>query len=152
MNITQNSPENISRQDFFKMVGTGFGAVLLAHCMSGCGESEAAVVAPNATKVDFTININDAAFSALRNKGGFTYNQGVIIARTLDDSFLAVSEACPHQGTRVTFVSGDSSFFCPNHGSTFNSSGVVTKSPAATSLTRYNHTFSNNTGELRIFS
>lgn len=151
MNITEQPLPNISRQDFFKMVGTGFGAVLLAHCMSSCGESEAAVD-PNAPKLDFTININDAAFSALKNKGGSAYNQGVIIARTLDDTFLAVSQSCTHQGTTINFVAASASFFCPTHGSTFTSTGVVTKAPAATSLARYNNSFSPMTGELRIFS
>ena len=151
MDSIQNTPASISRQEFFKLVGTGFGAVLLTQCLSGCGESDAPVN-PNAPKVDFTININDAAFSALRNKGGFAYNQGIIIARTLDDTFLAVSQACPHQGTRVNFVPADSSFFCPNHGSTFNSAGVVTRAPAASSLTRYNQSFTPMTGDLRVFS
>lgn len=66
---------------------------------------------------------------------------GVIIVRlaagNVMSSFTAVQVACTHEGTSINYNASAQNFICPNHGSTFTTSGVVTLGPAATSLKKY---------------
>ncbi|MCU0341581.1 MAG: ubiquinol-cytochrome c reductase iron-sulfur subunit [Spirosomaceae bacterium] len=141
----ETAPQTMDRADFFKLVGVSVGAVILQHCLSGCsGGSDDP--APAGT----SINLNNADFAALKNPGGVVYNNGIIIARTLQNSFLAVSQACTHQGTRVNFNANANTFVCPNHGSIFNNLGEVVQGPATRPLTRYMTTFDPSTGELKV--
>jgi cytochrome b6-f complex iron-sulfur subunit len=67
---------------------------------------------------------------------------GVILARTAvgnaASSFSAVQVACTHQGTSINYNAAQGIFICPNHGSEFNTSGVVLLGPATTNLQKYN--------------
>lgn len=50
----------------------------------------------------------------------------------------AVSSTCTHRKVRlVAGKGGDAAFKCPRHGSTFDTAGRVTKSPARKSLPRF---------------
>ena len=55
----------------------------------------------------------------------------VAVKRTGPTSFLALSTACTHEGTRLDIVNNAVSFECPNHGSRFDSNGTVTRQPNA---------------------
>ena len=82
--------------------------------------------------VDFTINISIAPYTSLSTKGGFYVDstRGIIIARTLNDQFLAVSSICTHQGSTIAYEANANRFFCATHNSAFNSSGAATEGPA----------------------
>ncbi|MFN4144191.1 MAG: ubiquinol-cytochrome c reductase iron-sulfur subunit [Runella sp.] len=136
----------IDRQTFFKMVGVSVGAIVLQHCLSGCGKNNDPV-----PKTDVTVNINSGTFTPLRNPGGFVYTDGIIIARTLQGAFIAVSQACTHEGTRVNFNSTNSTFVCPSHGSIFTERGEVQRGPATRPLTVFRTSFDSSTGDLRVF-
>ncbi|WP_167382209.1 Rieske (2Fe-2S) protein [Corynebacterium suranareeae] len=59
----------------------------------------------------------------------------VIIAQPTEGNFVAYSSACPHQGSRITKVEGDT-VICTNHKSVFNiADGSVVSGPAQTGLT-----------------
>jgi cytochrome b6-f complex iron-sulfur subunit len=58
-------------------------------------------------------------------------NPGIAVKRTGPDTFLALSTRCTHEGTRVDIVNDNTSFECPNHGSRYDSNGVVTRQPQA---------------------
>jgi cytochrome b6-f complex iron-sulfur subunit len=148
---TPTISNTIDRKEFFKLVGVSVGAVILQHCLSGCSNNDGNDPQPNAP-VNTSINLNANGFAALRNKGGVVYNNGIIIARTLQDTFLAVSQACTHQGTTVNFNSNNNTFVCPTHGSVFSSTGGVQQGPAATPLRQYQTSFDATTGDLKIFS
>jgi cytochrome b6-f complex iron-sulfur subunit len=147
---TQNTT-TIDRQEFFKLVGISVGAVILQHCLSGCSKNDTQDPKP-ALPINTTVNLNTPGFTNLRAKGGVVYEKGIIIARTQQDTFLAVSQACTHQGTTINFDSNTNTFVCPNHGSVFSSLGEVQKGPAVQPLTRYQTSFDATTGDLRIFS
>jgi cytochrome b6-f complex iron-sulfur subunit len=55
----------------------------------------------------------------------------VAVKRTGPSSFLALSTTCTHEGTHLDIVNNETSFECPNHGSRFDSNGVVTRGPSA---------------------
>lgn len=80
-----------------------------------------------------------ASWPALANVGGVAGSVGtlnfssVAVARSSSTSFVAFSLICPHAGTNVQVVNGQS-FRCPNHGALWNSSGVLLpNSPQRTS-------------------
>lgn len=153
--LTIKQPETIERSEFLKQVGIGFGAIMLMQCIQGCAESE--IPDPNpttgGTKLDITIDLNSSTYSSLKNKGGFaviTANK-IIVAQTQNGTFLAVSSACTHAGTTVTYRANSNDFFCPNHGSVFKSDGSVQTGPATTALKRYNTSVDLSNNKLRIF-
>lgn len=142
----------MDRKEFLAQLGLSSAAIFAATCLGSCskddGGSGGGVTPP--TNVDFTINLGDSANAALNTAGGFIYQSGIIIARTLTDTYLAVAQACTHEGTTVVWQSGNNRFFCPNHGSTFSTTGAVTNGPAGSALRRYNTSLTGT--NLRIFS
>lgn len=143
----------MDRKEFLSQLGLTGATIVFAQCLGGCSKSEGTVSnggTNTGTKVNFTIDLANAAYAALQTPGGFIYKDGVIVARTLSNTFLAVSAACPHQGTSVVFEGNNNRFFCPNHGSTFSTTGAVTNGPANSGLTQYNTELNGNL--LRVFS
>jgi cytochrome b6-f complex iron-sulfur subunit len=151
--VTQTTLDSsIDRAEFMRLVGVSVGAIVLQHCLSGCSTSNDPQ--PDGPKVDFTISLNAAAYSALKNPGGYTYenSQRVIIARTKQNDFLAVSQECTHEQTTVLFDNSNNTFVCPKHQSVFDARGNVVKDPAKTPLRRFNTTFDATANEVRVFS
>ena len=126
----------MDRKDFFSKVGFGAALLLVPSCIGGltssCSSDGNASNGPS--NVDFTV---DTTTGSLANNGGFMVQNGIIIARTLEGTFLAVSSACTHEGTSVNFSAPGNEFICPNHNAKFSSTGVVTRGPANRNLTQY---------------
>ena len=139
----------IDRSEFFRLVGVSFGAIVLQQCLSGCNTNN--TPEPTPTPTNFSVNINNGTFTALRNAGGFVRLNGVIIARTQQGGFIAVSQACTHEGTLVNYVLSNNTFLCPNHGSVFSSEGEVHTGPATKPLTRYKTSYDPSTGDINIY-
>jgi len=111
--------------------------------LNGCTEEET-------NPVNFTPATDDPVLdltkeTALQTIGGAvkkripSVNNGrtIIIVRTGDMTFTALSAQCTHEGTEVGLPSGNV-IVCPNHGSRFNpSTGSVVQGPAGTSLTTF---------------
>lgn len=135
----------MTRKDFFSRVGFNAAAVLVPACIgglvSGCSKEDAP------SNVDFMLDISAGA---LKTNGGYLIQQGVLVARTLNGTFIAVSAACTHQGTTVNFNSAGNNFICPNHGAKFSSTGEVIQGPASTNLKQFSTTLDGNM--LRVFS
>ena len=91
------------------------------------------------------------ANSKLNTAGGFVVSQNVIVARTLDNNFLAVASSCTHQGTTISYRANTNDFKCPNHGSEFTATGAVQTGPATAALTKYKTAFDKTANTLRIF-
>ncbi len=137
----------MERKEFLSQVGLGAASLLFLNCLSGCSKSSDAPAAP--TNVDFTLDLRAASNTALATNGGFIYTNNVIVARTVSGGYIAVSQACTHEGTNVQYQTSDR-FYCPNHGAVFSTTGAVITGPATKSLTRYNTTLSGTS--LRVFS
>jgi len=121
-----------------------------AVCMGACSKSGGSSTngtagSSGAVAANFTIDLN----SSLTTIGSSLVQAGVIIVRlatgNVPSSFTAVQVACTHEGTGINFVPSSNNFICPNHGSTFNTSGMVTLGPAASSLKAYNIAISGTT-------
>jgi cytochrome b6-f complex iron-sulfur subunit len=138
----------MDRKEFLSKVGIGVASLLVPACiggLSGCSKSDSSTPAPS--NVDFTI---DTSTGALSVNGGYLIQSGVIVARTKTGAFIAVSAACTHEGTNVSYSSTNASFNCPSHGARFNEFGAVTQGPASRSLTKYNTALMGKS--LRVYS
>lgn len=143
----------MERKQFFSLLGLGATTFIAGGILQACSKSDTADTTPStptSTTVDFTLDLNDSAFSSLKNNGGYAYKNGIIIAKTTDGSYVAFSSACTHEGATITSTGG-TGFICPRHGATFNNAGAATGGPAKNSLKKYNTQLVSST-QLRIFA
>lgn len=92
-----------------------------------------------------TIDLNSSEYSALKTVGGFAYKDDIIIIRSTDSVYLALSKVCTHSSCTVTYNSTTKDIPCPCHGSKFATTGAVINGPAASPLKVYNVKVSGNT-------
>lgn len=143
----------MDRKEFLAQLGLTGATLVFAPCLGGCSKSGGTMGSGGNTppnKIDFSIDLTDPSYAALGTPGGYVYKDGIIIARTISSQYIAVSAACPHQGTSVVFEVNNDRFFCPNHGSTFTTTGTVTGGPARSNLTKYLTEVNGNL--LRVYS
>ena len=138
----------MDRKEFLTTLGLGAAAVACSYCLNGCSPLSNPVSAP--TNVDFTLDLTASANAALKTNGGYLYNGGLIVARTVSGTYVALSQLCTHAGGTVQYVPNQNLFYCPNHGSTFSTNGSVINGPATSGLTAY-HTSLSGTS-LRVYS
>ncbi len=130
----------MDRKEFLTLFGAGAASLLYSACLSGCSTTDNPVSAP--ANVDFTLDLTNAANSALTKDGGYLYKDGVIVARISAGNIVAVSAACTHQGVSVKYTSNQ--FYCAAHGSSFSTSGARTGGPAKSALKKYSVTLTGN--------
>jgi cytochrome b6-f complex iron-sulfur subunit len=114
------------------LIGTGTLIAVPAGILSSCTENPGS----NLTS-DLVIDLNQAANSALKSKGGFILDSGVIVINTDGNNWVALSSTCTHQACTVTYNSSQMVLPCPCHGSVFNLSGGVLRGPASRPLRTY---------------
>jgi cytochrome b6-f complex iron-sulfur subunit len=140
--------ETMDRKEFLSLLGLTSAAFAVSYCFGGCQPMSNAPTAP--TNVNFTLDLTNPAYSALNSNGGYIYNGGVIVARTVSGTYIAVSQYCTHAGGTVIYDSKNNDIYCPVHGSVFSTSGSVIQGPAGSPLAKYNTSLSGNS--LRIYS
>jgi cytochrome b6-f complex iron-sulfur subunit len=144
----------MERKDFIEQVGMSGAALLVMGCFGSCTKSSesGAGNTPNPNKpVDFTINISNSPFNVLQNAGGFYVDtaNNVIIAKTSSGMLIAVSSLCTHQSVTLEFQGNNNRFYCPGHGSNFNTAGTVLNGPASAPLKAFKTALSGSL--LRIY-
>jgi cytochrome b6-f complex iron-sulfur subunit len=90
-----------------------------------------------------TLDLNNAAYSALKNTGGSVVVQSIIVANT-GSGYAALDSACTHNGCTIGYSAASNNFPCPCHGSVFSATGSVVNGPATTSLKSYSVSVANN--------
>jgi cytochrome b6-f complex iron-sulfur subunit len=148
----------MERKDFLEKVGFGTASLLILGCMQACSKAENAVAAASnnsattPTAVDFTINISIAPYNALNTAGGYYVDSTnkIIIAKTLNNEFIAVSSVCTHANVTIEYQGTNNRFFCSGHGSTFTNAGAVSNGPAAQALKQYKTSLSGS--NLRVYA
>ena len=140
--------ETMDRKEFLSLLGISSAALALTYCFGGCQPVNNVPTAPS--NVDFTLDLTNAANSSLNTNGGYVYQGGVIVARTINGSYVAVSQYCTHAGGTVVYESRANEFYCPVHGSAFSTNGSVVSGPASGALAKYNTALSGSS--LRVFS
>jgi len=129
----------MDRREFFQKCGVacGLGAVASTLLVESCQKSTSA----QGPSANFTIDLSNAANSALTKTGGSGSSNGVVVVN-MGSSYIAVAQACTHNGCSVYYAS--SNFVCPCHGATFDLSGNVTSGPTNIPLKKYTVTKSGN--------
>lgn len=100
-------------------------------------------VSPAAGNVNFTLDISQSAYAALKSAGGSIVSHSVIVVNT-GSGFVALSDICTHQGCSVFYNAGGHDLVCPCHGGTYNLSGTVIAGPPPAPLKKYNISQSGN--------
>jgi len=87
------------------------------------------------------------ASSPLNNVGSAALVQAasvnVLVARTGQDAFTALTAICTHEQCTVTGFENQT-YVCPCHGSRFSTSGSVTNGPASSPLRQFATRFAGN--------
>lgn len=139
----------MERKDFIAMVGQS-ASLLFISCLAGCTKNQGISGTTAPSNIDFTIDLSQAANAQLNNNGGFIYSNGVIVARTLSGSFIAVQQICTHESYSVVYQGNQHQFYCGGHGATFSEDGTVTSGPPKRSLAKFNTTLNGNI--LRVYA
>ncbi len=115
----------VHRRQFIRTIGAlpiVSGAVFMSMCTAGCSEDagtssltgeKVTLLLANETVLQTVGGSITRAFGAKMNS-----NRPIIIMRTAQDKFRAMSTLCPHQGGTIG-VSTNSKAICPNHGAMF---------------------------------
>lgn len=139
----------MERKDFLKNFAVG-GSILLASPMlfNACSKDEEMDNPNDPGGSTNTIDLTLSAYAALGTIGGYTYKGDIMVFRTGENTYLALSKICTHQGCDVTYNHANGNVPCPCHGSLYTTAGVVINGPAPANLKRY--TISKNGNILTI--
>ena len=141
----------MDRKELLSALGMGTASFALINCL-GCSKSRNA--SPSGTTgsstVDFTLDLNAAANTALAANGGYLITNGVMVARTEAGTYIAVQRSCTHENYTLTYQATNERFYCANHSATFSESGALTHGSASRALTTYNTSLSCTL--LRVYS
>ena len=132
----------MDRKDFLKST---FALCGLALIPTGLAESCTKQSFSGPTNVNFTLDLSNAANSALNTVGGALVTNGVIVVRASAGTYDALSATCTHAGCTVGYDTRSGNILCPCHGGTYNvSTGSVISGPPPSPLTKYTVTQSGN--------
>jgi len=137
----------MERKQFIRNFAVGGSLLLTAPMLfNACSDDTDDIIDDeNNNGNDITVDLNHADFAALKTVGGFAYKGDIIIVRSSESAYIALSKICTHQGCTVAFNSSNNDLVCPCHGSKFSISGTVTNGPAATNLKQYSVKVTGNT-------
>jgi cytochrome b6-f complex iron-sulfur subunit len=109
--------------------------VLFTSCSDGNDEVVDDIKNPTG---GIKVDLNNQNFSALKIVGGYAYTGDIIVIRSSDTAYIALSKICTHEGCTVTYNKDSNQLPCPCHGSVFTATGGVVTGPAQTNLKVYN--------------
>jgi cytochrome b6-f complex iron-sulfur subunit len=165
--------ENVSRGQFLRSLGLSSSALMAFYCMGtltscssddpnpmntggnnngGTGGNMSAGVTGTTTGsgINFTVDLTSENYRKLKTEGEFSIIGDTIVVAAPNNRFVALSKACTHQGTTVQYRKASNDIWCNNHGSEFNLDGTVKKSPAASPLTVYQATLTQDGNTLTV--
>jgi len=128
-----------------------FGGALTA-ILQGCSSEDPLSSSANLPKIQATavsgvVTLAIDASSPLATVGNAAqvqYGSGtLLVARTAQDTFAAVTAICTHQACTITGYNNQI-YTCPCHGSQFDTNGQIKKGPANSALRKYQTQFANN--------
>lgn len=138
----------MERRQFFYLAGLGTSTLLAGNILTSCSKEDdnpdpnnPGTGNPGSSK-KITIDLNDPVNAALAAPGGSAIKDNVIILHTTGNNYFALSKVCTHQSCTVGFDGTE--VVCPCHGSRFSTSGAVLQGPAASPLSKYTASVSDN--------
>ena len=126
----------MNREDFNKSMCSAFilSALGLPLLSTSCSKSEEIGETDEVDEIlladgikregnTLTISMDHSKFQELKTAGNFINDleNGVLVLRKDAESIIAVSNCCPHQGSRSRWqYLGEGKFLCTNHGNRFD--------------------------------
>ena len=137
----------MERRKFFRNFAVGGSLLLTAPILfNSCSSDDDNGGDDNNNNDDgITVDLDSSEYSALKTVGGFAYKGDIIIIRSTDTVYLALSKVCTHSSCTVTYNATSKDIPCPCHGSKFTTTGAVINGPATSPLKVYNVKVSGNT-------
>ncbi|MBW6534793.1 MAG: Rieske (2Fe-2S) protein [Mariniphaga sp.] len=131
----------MERKDFLQKFAVGGSLLFTAPLfLNSCSDGTDDVMDDadnNQNGNGIKVDLNNASFSDLKTVGGFAYTGDIIVIRSGENSYIALSKVCTHQGCTVTYSHTNNQLPCPCHGSVFSLTGSVVEGPANTNLKTY---------------
>lgn len=122
-------PKRAERRRFLCQSAASAAGLVLS--VSAISAAQAAEAAPDAKAAEVVLKLSETP--ELAKVGGYKIieigGESVIVARTGEVTFVALSSVCPHRGCNVEYREKDE-FYCPCHGSRFALDGKVLQGPA----------------------
>jgi Rieske Fe-S protein len=135
----------MERRRFFRNFAIGGSLLLTAPVLfNSCSDDSSEDENNNNNNSGNTVDLNDPAYANLKTVGGYAYKGDIIIIRSTDTVYIALSKVCTHSSCTVTYNSSTSELPCPCHGSKFTKDGAVVNGPATSPLKKYNVTQNGN--------
>ncbi len=126
----------MKRKEFLTRIGIGGSVLFISPIFfSSCGSDsdDGLMPVPNGT----TIDLSSSQYEDLNVVGGFVYVQNIIVIRTGDTQYTALSKICTHQQCTVDYNASTNQLPCPCHGSVFSIGGTVLEGPANSALKKF---------------
>lgn len=127
----------MERRKFFRDFALGGSLLLTAPVLFNSCSNDTPDEGNPPPSGGITVDLTDSNFTALNTVGGFAYTGDIIIIRSSDSVYVALSKICTHQGCTVSYNSGNNNLPCPCHGSLYTINGTVVNGPAPDPLKRY---------------
>ena len=131
----------MTRKEFLGKLGIGAAFVLTTSCLGSCTRNDL-------SPVDFTVDLADAANSALTTNGGYIIKNDVVIARDMDGNYVAATIVCSHDDKKQ-IVLKNNEWYCTDHGARFTLDGDGLNDKGSKGLGIYKTELNGNS--LRIF-
>ncbi len=138
----------MDRKEFISKLGVGAAFALTSTCLGGCLKDSRVI-----DEVDIELDLGDPTYSQLLFPGGFVITEGVIVARTFDDEYVAATITCSHeQFNKITFRPEDNEWFCTEHSARFDLNGEGLNPLGSKGLSIFTVEFDVSNNLLRVFS
>ncbi len=135
----------MERREFLEKLGIGAAFALTATCLGSCTKDTVAA------KVDFTLNLDEAANASLKNNGGYVISNGCVVAKTTAGAYVAATVTCSHNNFKeVIYDENANEFYCNVHGARFDLQGKGKNATGSGGLAIYQTSLTGNS--LRVFS
>lgn len=147
----------LSRRQFVQLTGSiliaSMSASTLMTLLQGCYKDSSNPVQPPPQGTTLKIKLDE--HPELAQVGGFktfkVNSTQIIVFRTGQTTFKAISMICTHQGCTTNWVNTVQQFQCPCHGSKYDKDGKVIQGPATQNLPAYRTEYKSDTNELIIY-
>ncbi len=121
----------MNRKQFIKIIGISAVAFTAFSNLESCNKDKV-------PQIDFTIDLNDPANFDLTTLGGYrVFNSSVIVAKDVNNNYIAFSAYCTYDACLVEFQTTNE-FICPCCQSHYDTDGNPAFGLATTPLTKYN--------------
>jgi cytochrome b6-f complex iron-sulfur subunit len=126
----------MDRKKFIKSTcALGLGITGVALLLESCKKTQNATT-PQGPTVNFQLNLNQPANTALNSTGGAVSANGVLVVN-IGGAYTAIAQSCTHNGCNVGYNSSGNNFICPCHNGVFDINGNVTSGPPPAPLKKY---------------